>query len=88
MILAQISKYQDCYSVLNMVLEIVCHFGISKRERQIKTNAKSQIKAKSSSRALESTTFIHVEKKGTARKDRTKRARERTTTTLTLDIPL
>lgn len=42
MILAQISKYQDCYSVLNMVLEIVCHFGISKSERQIKTNAKSQ----------------------------------------------
>lgn len=39
-ILAEISKYPDCYSVVKMLPEILCHFGASKHERQIKTNAK------------------------------------------------
>lgn len=42
MILAKISKYPDCYSIVKMLPEILCHFGESKHERQIKTNAKSQ----------------------------------------------
>lgn len=77
MILSQMNKYQDCHSVLNILPEILYHFGISKREQdRLRQMQKAKHKAESSSRASESTAFIHVIKKGTVRMRKERRQRE------------
>lgn len=91
MILAQISKYQDCYSVLNMLLEILCHFGISKSERPIKTNAKSQTQGREFQPRIRVHSFHSCGKERHCKERQDKEKEQQQTfagNTFTLDIPL